>query len=201
MFKIFEGQDLYDKIGEYDTILVATNINCTMTQGFQRKVMLNYPYVQEKNMTTKYGDPDKLGSILVCDKEDNPTFVLMYVNKGNQRPDLQTDYLSYESLEKCLRLVNILYKGKTIACTLPGGSKFDGNGDRNKIIAIISKTTPDINLHVYDYVQLSRREEMKKVRISELKLKEVNLEEYYEAVKKRKEEAEERFKNNGHARY
>lgn len=201
MFKIFEGQDLYDKIGEYDAILVGTNINCSMTQGFQRKVMLNYPYVQNKNMETKYGDPDKLGSILVCEEKDKPTFVLMYINKGNQRPDLQKDYLSYESLEKCLQLINILYKGRTLACTLPGGSRFDGNGDRNKIISIISKTTPNINLHIYDYEQLSRSEEMKKIRASELRLKEVNLEEYYEAVKKRKEEADERFKNNGHARY
>jgi len=32
-------------------------------------------------------------------------------------------------------------------------------------------------------------------------LKEIDLEAYYEAVKKRKEEAYERIKNNGHARY
>jgi hypothetical protein len=58
-----------------------------------------------------------------------------------------------------------------------------------------------MDLYVYDYEQLSRHDELKNIRISEIKLKEIDAEAYYEAVKKRKQEAEERFKNNGHARY
>ena len=201
MFKIIEGVDLYNEVGKYDLILVATNIYCNMSQGFQRKVMLNFPYVQDKNMCTKYGDETKLGTIIECTKENRPTFILCYVNKGNFRPDLKKDYLSYESLENCLKLVNIIYKGKNVACTFMGASKFEGNGDKEKILEIISKNTQDLNLTIYDYIQLSRSEEMKKVRVSELKLKEIDLEAYYEAVKKRKEEADERIKNNGHARY
>ena len=201
MLKIVSGVDLYKDIDKYDVILVGTNIYGSMSQGFQRKVMLNYPYVQEKNMETKYGDEKKLGTILECKREGKPTFVLLYINKGNFRPDLQEDYLSYESLENCLKLINVLYKGKKIATTLLGGSRFDGNGKREKIVGILYRTTKDINLSVYDYEQLSRQEEMKNVRISEIRLKEIDLEAYYEAVKKRKEEAEERFKNNGHARY
>ena len=201
MVKITTGTDLYEDIDKYDVILVGTNIYCNLSQGFQRKVMLNYPYVQDKNMSTKYGDEAKLGTILECEKEGKPKFALLYINKGNFRPDLKKDYLEYESLEKCLKLVNILYKGKKVACTLLGGSNFDGNGDKNKIIGIFMNTIKDVDLTIYDYVQLSRSEELKKVRISELKLKEIDLEAYYEAVKKRKEEANERIKNNGHARY
>jgi hypothetical protein len=201
MFRIVSGVDLYEDINKYDVILVGTNIYCNMSQGFQRKVMLNYSYVEDKNMATKYGDESKLGTILECEKEGKPTFVLLYINKGNFRPDLKKDYLSYESLEKCLKLVNVLYKGKKLACTFLGASKFDGNGDKDRIFEIISKTTDNIDLTVYDYVQLSRSEEMKKIRISELKLKEIDMDAYYDAVKKRKQEADERFKNNGHARY
>jgi len=201
MLKIIEGVDLYEEIDKYDVILVGTNIYCSMSQGFQRKVMLNYPYVQDENMSTKYGDETKLGTILECKKEGKPTFVLCYINKGNFRPDLKKDYLSYESLENCLKLVNILYKGKKVACTMLGASKFDGNGDDERIFEIIAQNCQSLDLTIYDYIQLSRSEEMKKVRVSELKLKEIDLEAYYEAVKKRKEEAYERIKNNGHARY
>jgi len=201
MLKIINGIDLYEDIDKYDVILIGTNIYCNMSQGFQRKIMLNYSYVEDKNMSTKYGDETKLGTILECKKENNPTFVLLYINKGNFRPDLKKDYLSYESLEKCLKLVNVLYKGKKIASTFLGASKFDGNGDKEKIFEIISKSCDNVDLTVYDYIQLSRSEEMKKVRISELKLKSIDMEAYYDAVKKRKEEANERFKNNGHARY
>jgi hypothetical protein len=201
MLKIIENVDLYNDIDKYDLVLVGTNIYCNMSQGFQRKVMLNYPYVQDKNMCTKYGDETKLGTILECKKDGKPTFVLLYINKGGFRPDLKKDYLSYESLEKCLKLVNILYKGKNVACTILGYSKFEGNGDKEKIIKLIHQSTKDLNMTVYDYTQLSRSEEMKKTRDNELKLKEIDLEAYYQAVKKRKEEADERIKNNGHARY
>lgn len=201
MFKIINGEDIYNHINEHDVILVGTNIYANMSNGFQRKVMLNYPYVQDVNMSTKYADKSKMGSIIECKKKGNPTFVLMFINEGNFRPDLKSDYLSYESLEKCMKFVNILYKGKNVACPMLGASKFDGNGDKDRILGIIAENSGNINLTVYDYEQLSRSEEMKKVRIAEIRLKEVDADAYYEEVKKRKAEAEERFKNNGHARY
>jgi len=201
MIKIISDTDLYEDIDKYDVILIGTNIYCSMSQGFQRKIMLNFPYVQDKNMSTKYGDEAKLGTIIECKKEGNPTFVLLYINKGNFRPDLKKDYLSYESLEKVLKIINILYKGKKVASTIIGASKFDGNGDKDKILNIISNNTSNIDLTLYDYVQLSRSEELKKIRTNELKIKETDLDAYYDAVKKRKEEANKRIKNNGHARY
>lgn len=201
MIKIISNIDLYEDIDKYDVILIGTNIYCSMSQGFQRKIMLNFPYVQDKNMSTKYGDETKLGTIIECKKEGSPTFVLLYINKGNFRPDLKKDYLSYESLEKVLKIINILYKGKKVASTIIGASKFDGNGDKDKILNIISNNTSNIDLTLYDYIQLSRSEELKKIRTNELKIKETDLDAYYNAVKKRKEEANKRIKNNGHARY
>jgi len=201
MIKILKGDDIYNHINDYDVILIGTNIYSNMSQGFQRKIMLNYPYVFDINMSTKYGDKKKMGTILECRKEGKPTFVLMFICEGNFRPDLKNDYLSYESLEKCMKYVNILYKGKKIACPFLGTSKFDGNGDKDKVLEILSENSSGIDLSVFDYEQLSRSDEMKKVRIAELRLKEIDADAYYEEVKKRKAEAEERFKNNGHARY
>ena len=201
MIKIIKDIDLFYNVKDYDIVLVGTNIYCNLSQGFQRKVMLNYQYVQEMNMSTKYADKKKLGTILECKNEGNPTFLLLYITEGNFRPDLKKDTLSYESLEKCIKLINILYKGMNIACPFLGSSRFDGNGDKDKILKIIENNSKNINVTIFDYEQKSRAEELKETREKELKLKEENADAYYEAVKKRKEEAEERYKNNGHARY
>lgn len=201
MIRVIEGIDLYDRIGEYDLIFVGTNINCNMAQGFQRKVMLNYPYAHVQNMLTKYGDVKKLGTIVECKSKGNPTFVLMYITKGNYRPDLKSDFLSYESLEKCIALSNVLYKGRKAACTLLGGSRFDGNGDRDAILEIMERCSPDISIDVYDYFQKTVCEEMREVRMEELALKEKDLSAYYKAVGERKAKAKELREKNGHAGY
>lgn len=202
MINVIKDEDIYLHFSEYDIILIGTNIYCTMSQGIQLKIMLNYPYVYNKNLETKYGDMDKMGTILECKSENEPTFCLCFIVKGyNFRPDLEKDYLSYDALENALKLVNIKYKGKKIACPLLGSSRFDGNGDKEKILNIFKKALTDVECTVFDYFQKSRAEEMKEVRDRELAVKKDNRKAYYEMVRKRKEEAEERFKKNGHRRY
>ena len=201
MINIIKDVDLFEHVDEYEAVLIGTGTYCTMSQGIQLKVMLNYPYVYDKNLETKYGSPDKLGTILECEHEKDPKFCLCFIYEGNFRPDIRKDYLSYESLEKCLSLVNILYKGRNIATTLLGASRFDGNGDRDKIMEIFERTLTDVNVTIYDYFQKSRAEEMKEVRDNELAVKKVDREAYYQMVAARKRKADERFRKNGHRRY
>ena len=202
MLNVIKDIDLYDHLDEYDVILVGTNLYCTMSQGIQLKVMLNYPYVFNKNLETKYGDRDKLGTILECKEDGEPTFCLCFITVGyNFRPDLESDYLSYEALESCLRLVNIKYKGKRVACPLLGSSRFDGNGDKDRIYELFEKSMTDVDLTIYDYHQMSRGEEMKVWWSDEKEMKETDRSKYYEMVKERKQKADERFKKNGHRRY
>ena len=202
MINVIKDEDIYWHFREYDIILIGTNIYCTMSQGIQLKVMLNYPYAYEKNLETKYGDMDKMGTILECKSENEPTFCLCFITKGyNFRPDLEKDYLSYDALENALKLVNIKYKGKKIACPLLGSSRFDGNGDKKKILHIFKKTLTDAECTVFDYFQKSRAEEMKEVRDRELAVKKVDRKAYYKMVSERKKKADERFKKNGHRRY
>jgi hypothetical protein len=202
MIKIIKDVDLYDHFDEYDIILIGTNLYCTMSQGIQLKIMLNYPYVYNKNLETKYGDMDKLGTILECKSEGEPTFCLCFITKGfNFRPDLESDYLSYEALEKALKLVNVKYKNKKIACPLLGSSRFDGNGDKEKIMEIFNNTLSNVECTIFDYFQKSRAEEMKEVRDNELAVKKKDRDAYYKMVGERKKKAEERFKKNGHRRY
>lgn len=201
MINIVKDIDLYDHVGEYDVVLVGTNIYCMMPHGIQLKVMLNYPYVYDRNLETKYGDQEKLGTILECKSDGGPTFCLCFICTGNFRPDLKKDYLSYESLEKCLKLINVLYEGKNVATTMLGTSRFDGNGDKDKVMEIFNNCIKDVNLTIYDYYQKSRDEELVELLKKETKVKETDRKAYYEMVRKRKKEAEERFKKNGHRRY
>ena len=62
MINIIKDIDLYDHLNEYDIILIGTNLYYMMSHGIQLKVMLNYPYVYEENLKTKYADREKLGT-------------------------------------------------------------------------------------------------------------------------------------------
>lgn len=201
MIKIVKDEDLFNHINEYDVILVGTNINCLLTQGLQRKIMLNYPYVQEMNMKTKYGDVSKLGTVLECTSDTEPNFTLLFICKGNYRPDLKKDFLSYDSLEKCLMIADKLYKGKNVATTLLGTSRFDGNGDKSKVIEIFERAVKNMNITIYDYFQKNRQEELKEIRKKEIEIRNKDYQKYREVVRERKEKADLRRKKNGHAAY
>ena len=202
MIDIIKDEDLYNHLNEYDAVLIGTNTYQVMSNGIQLQLMLNYQYVYEENLKTKYADRRKIGTLCECKKEGEPTICLCFIAKGyNFRSDLESDYLSYEGLENCLKLVNVLYKGKHLASYLLGSSEFDGNGDRERIMNIFKDNIKDLDLTIYDYKQKSRMDFVKETMTKEFEMKKKDRKKYYEMVKKRKEEAEERFKKNGHRRY
>lgn len=151
---IVKDVELKDHVTEYDTVLIPANIYSTMNEGLPWEIRKKYPFVFEDNIATKYGDPNKLGTILDCKRDGMPTFTLCYIVKyPNARPDLRKDYLEYDSLEKCLELVNILYKGKRIALPILGCEPFDGNGEKEKVLKIIEEKLTNLDADVYDYKQ------------------------------------------------
>ena len=178
-------EDIFPHVSEYEVVLVGTNTYCTLAQGFQRDIMLHYPDVQEKNMKTKYGDKNKLGTILECESE-GITFILCFICEGNFRPDLKQDYLNYGALKKCLSIINILYAGKKIAMTVMGASRFDGNGDKETILSLIEGVLKKCEVDVYDYFQMSKEERKKAIREKELEVKAKDLSAYYKWWQKEK---------------
>lgn len=164
---IIEGIDLIERIDQYDVILVGTNTYHVMGNGFQKKIRYNYPFVYNLNLTTKYADKNKMGQILCT--ETKPRFCLCFIVNGyNFRPDLTPDYLDYDALEKCIKKANIEFSGLNVATTLIGCSKYDGNGNRDKVLEIILNNSNDMNLFVYDYEQIDNRSEklMKRMKIN-----------------------------------
>lgn len=204
MIRFIENEDLFPHIKEYDLVILTANIYNTIKHGFSRDVVINYPYVWEADLNSKYGDLEKLGTLKECSNANEPTFIIAYVCRGYpsiKHKGEKVDFLSYESLEKCLRLLNIRYKDKRIACPLLGCSRFDGNGDKTKVMDIINKSITNLDLDVYDFFQQTREEKLKETYLKEKILKETDRTAYYEAVKKRKEEAEIRYQKNGRVRY
>ena len=153
MYTIVKDIDLINDVDKFDVILVGTNTYHTMGNGFQKKIRLKYSDTYNLNLTTKYGDKKKLGTTITTNA--TPRISLCFITNGyNFRPDLTPDYLDYTALEKCLKWANIAFSGLRVATTLIGGSKFDGNGDKSKILDIISNNSDKMQLFVYDYEQL-----------------------------------------------
>ena len=159
MITIIKDMPLINDVFNYDVILVGTSILNSLGNGFQHQVKINFPVVDKINKTTNYGDNRKLGTVKVIDS--TPIFCLCYINKSKRRPDLIPDYLNYEALENCLKLINENFKGKKIASTIMGLSDYEGNGDRNRIMKIFTEYTPDIDIYLYDYTQTDYEQERK----------------------------------------
>lgn len=158
MIEIIKDIDLINEYEKYDVILVGVNLYHTMGNGFQRKVRIKVPETYELDISTNYGDKNKIGTIV--NTNTTPIFILCYIVKGyNFRPDINKDFLDYDALEKCLKIVNSRYKGKRVACPILGSSRFDGNGDKDRIMKIFDNSTNELNLFLYDYRQLSVKED------------------------------------------
>lgn len=152
---IVKDKDLIWDTDKYDVILVGTSIYNLLTQGFQSKLSMKYPYIVDANNSTPYADKRKYGKRLTI--QGTPIISLMYICGY---PHSKRDYLNYEALEHCLATANAEFKGKNVATTILGTSLFDGNGDRERCMKIIEENTDKLNLTVYDFPQYNRRKEI-----------------------------------------
>ena len=158
MVNVIEGESLEPHVLEYDVCLVGTNLYCQMSNGFEYFIRRRFKFVFCRNLETKYGDMEKLGTIVESSDPMYPTlFVLCFICVGyNFRPDVHSEYIRYEALEACLKLVNAKYKGKKIAATVMGSQIFDGNGNKERILDIFRQCLQDVDIDLYDYEQVNR---------------------------------------------
>ena len=151
---IIKDRDLIWDVDKYDVILVGTNICCSLYNGFQSKIKLKYPSVNEAN-NTRFGDKRKFGKRLTI-YNTKPIISLLYIAK---RVNYNKDYLDYDALKSCLISANIEFYGKKVATTMIGASQYDGMGDKDTVMQIVQETTNDLDLYVYDYEQLDKKSE------------------------------------------
>lgn len=151
---------------QYDVILVGTNIFCSLGNGFQSKMKYKYPDIEKINLKTGYGDYRKLGKRITIPghKEKGiPSISLLYICGYPNKNHVSIDY---DALINALSTSNAHFNGKKVMTTVLGGTIFDGNGDKDKVLLIIEKYTPNLDLDVYDYEQKYAINETKEVLLS-----------------------------------
>lgn len=184
---------MVSKIPEYEVILVPMGINNSFNSGFRRDIAVNFEGIKEAEAaSSRYGDKGKFGSIMSVNIR-GIIFVFCYMDKGGYRAG---DSVNYEALESCLRLVEKAYGGMRIASPLMGYGKFDGRGDKDRLIKIFtdrfSESKANVDLYVFESVdrKLSAFKEIAELR-SLYKRKEISSDEY----KRRRSEIEWRRKH------
>ena len=155
MINIIKDKEPIWETDKYDVILVGTSIYNMLSNGFQSKLRLKYPYIEEINDSTNYGDLRKLGKRMTI--KGKPIISLMYIAKY---PNSRREFIDYDALEHALSTANAEFRGKKVLTTMLGCSKFDGNGDKDKVLEIINRTANNLELDVYDYLQLEKRKEI-----------------------------------------
>lgn len=158
--QIIKDRDLIFDVDQYDAVLVGTGIYNMLTQGFQCKMTVRYPYVEAKNMETKYADTRKLGTNLVIENPGDPVIMLLYICGY---PSNAYSSLSYKALAKCVRNAAAVLDGRRVCTTVLGSTRFDGLGDKDRCLKIIEEECGGMDLYVYDYEQMRKRDEVRKV--------------------------------------
>ena len=154
---IVKDKFLIEDIKKYTIVLVPMSANNSMNSGFAYEIGLNFPPIREKVQTTPYGDRRKFGTVSVF-KDEGITFCICFMHTGGQSK--QVEYVKYDSLADCLDLININFKGKTVASPILGSTKYDGRGDKEKIINIFKEHCTDIDLILYDYEERNFMDEI-----------------------------------------
>ena len=172
---IIVNKDLIFETDKYDVILLGTSTYCMLTNGFQSKMRLKYPFIEDVNNKTNYGAKRKLGKRTTIENENTPIISLLYVCNY---PNKTREFIDYEALENCLRTAAAEFKGKKIATTVIGSSLYDGNGDKERILNIMQESLQGLDVDVYDYKQLDRVTEIKLQKDKIYKLKDIDFDKY-----------------------
>lgn len=156
MVTIIKDKEPIYETENYDVVLLGLSTHNIFMGNFQGKMAVKYPIVEKVNNSTPYGDLRKLGKRITID-DNEPIISLMYICKYPSRKD---NFIDYDALEKCLKTANEEFKGKKVMTTVLGSTKFDGKGDRDKCLKIIEDNTKDLDLYIYDFPQITVREEI-----------------------------------------
>jgi hypothetical protein len=153
--KIIKDKECIYETENYDVVLVGVSTHNMLMGGFQGKMGVKYPIVKKTYESTPYGDLRKLGKRITFD-DLTPIISLMFICKY---PSRKNTFIDYEALENCLKTANAEFKGKKVMTTLVGSTRFDGKGDRDKCLKLLTECCKDLDLYIYDYEQITIREE------------------------------------------
>ena len=165
--RIIKDKQLIEDVHNYDVVLYGMGINNSMNKGLAYDIALNFPDVRDNENLTGYGDIRKYGNTHETNTEDGVIFCACYCYNIGLKKKTGGAFIDYDSLEKCLIEVHNKHKNKRIACPIIGQDKYDGEGDRDKIIEIFNRVFPDnCDITLYDFVQQDFKTERYKEAVS-----------------------------------
>lgn len=147
-------KSLIENIFSYENILVGIGTNNSFSGGFAYDIGLNFPRIKRMaNDSSNYLDRRLLGTTLMVATSGTPLICLCYVHNGGYRKGKNGEYLDYDALEGCIEKLSGVFKKGKVASPVIGASKYDGNGDKERILEIYRKYFVDTDIDVYDYEQ------------------------------------------------
>lgn len=157
MVNIIKGTDAIFHTDEYDVVLVGTSVYNMLSNGFQAKMAFKYPQLEKANNATNYGDLRNLGKRLTI-SDSKPILSLLYIARY---PSSKRVFVDYDALDNATATADKEFAGMKVMTTMLGCSPFDGNGDRRKVLNILKRNCKNIDLDIYDYEQINKRQEVK----------------------------------------
>ena len=149
MIKIVKDKQLIDDVHQYDVVLFGMGINNAMNKGFSYDIALNFSDVRDSENSTKYGDLSKYGTVHVT-VVNNISFCACYVYSLTSKGVT----IDYDALRKALELIKNHFHKKKIVSPIIGQDKYDGNGDKEKILNIYREVFDErFDVTLYDFVQ------------------------------------------------
>lgn len=135
-----------------DCTVIAHGCNCfhTMGVGMAKSISDKYPGAFAVDITTPWGDPEKLGTFSKYSAPDGRIIYNLYTQYKYGRNQRHTDYDAVKAAFSAMRvdivsmnIPNIKFGTYKIGCKL-------GGGDWNIVSKIIDDEMKDIQVHVYD---------------------------------------------------
>ena len=146
MVTLINDRDPIDEVENFDVVMLGTTIYGEMQYGFQKRIALKYPYVEQENRVQPYGDLRRLGTRLTFNVKGDPIITLLYIcaKVGKKKYSLHKDKFIH-----ALQTANKEFKGMNVLTTAIGTMKWEGGLTFEESRLIIEENTPELNIYLF----------------------------------------------------
>ena len=139
--------DLLNMLDQFDVVLQGCNAFHTFGAGIARQFRERFPQTYEADLTTKFGDIDKVGTYSKS-KVGSTDVLNCYTQYAYGTHSIQFDYNAFR---RVLKSVKSEYPGKRIGMPMIGAGLAGGNW--NDIMSIIKEELPGESVTIIKYKQ------------------------------------------------
>ena len=143
--KYIKGDLIRDR-EQYEVIAHQCNCFLSFGAGIAAQIKIHIPEAYQADLSTKYGDRAKLGTITYT-ANSNPIVVNMYGQYKYTRHEVDTNY---DALRSCFKLVKQKFSGKKIGLPLIGAGLASGNWETIEEIIKEELSDEDVTVVIWE---------------------------------------------------